>query len=431
MAAPSHAGSRLVTALRALNDAPQTRTPSLAGEMSPMTEPFHAAPALREPSAVLLTAIAIAVGVLVANLYYAQPLVAAIAPEIGVSPDLAGTVVSVSQIGYGLGLLLLVPLADLLENKALTLSLLGLTTVGLIGTALSAAAAPFFAAAFLIGFCATGAQVLVPFVSHLVPPERRGRVVGNVMAGLLTGIMLARPAALFVAAGFGWRVVFWGSAGLMVLVGLVLAALMPKRHPPGGMGYGTALLSMGRMVRQMPELRRRALGQALLFAAFNLLWTAVPLALSRDFGLTDQQIGWFALAGAGGALAAPVAGRLADRGLGGIGGPLAVAALGLSFLASGWAVGAGALYVLVALTVIIDAAVQTSMVMVQRVVFSVPAEVRGRANAIFMTTLFMGGAVGSTLATLAWHAGGWPAIAGAGTLAAALALALLWPRRTA
>lgn len=383
------------------------------------------------PPAALLALISIAVGALVANLYYAQPLVALIAPEIGISPDLAGSVVSVTQIGYGLGLLLLVPLADLVENRRLVLLSLGCTAAGLIGTALSPSPSPFFAFAFLIGFCATGAQVLLPFVSHLVPAERRGRVMGNVMAGVLTGIMLARPLSLFLSAALGWRAVFLASAALMVAIGMALRRVMPPRQPAPGTRYGAALASMGRMARDMPALRWRCLYQTLMFGAFNLYWTAAPLMLATKFGLDSAGIGWFSLAGAGGALAAPFAGRLADRGLGHVASPAAMALLAVSFILSIATVEASALYALAILAVLMDAAMQTSQVIAQRFVFSVPAEVRGRANAIFVTVQFAGGAAGSMLATVLWHAGGWPATALAGAAAgfAALLLCILERRR--
>jgi len=376
------------------------------------------------PPAALLVLISVAVGALVANLYYAQPLVALIAPEIGISPDVAGSIVSVTQIGYALGLLLLVPLADLVENRRLVLLSLGCTAAGLIGTALSSSPQPFFAFAFLIGFCATGAQVLLPFLSHLVPAKRRGRVMGNVMAGVLTGIMLARPVSLFLSAALGWRAVFLASAVLMVAIGLALRRVMPRRRPPSGTRYGAALASMGRMIRDMSALRWRCLYQTLMFGAFNLFWTAAPLMLSKSFGLGAAGIGWFSLAGAGGALAAPLAGRLADRGLGHIASPAAMALLAFTFVLSIAAVNASALYALALLAVLLDAAMQTSQVVAQRFVFSVPAEVRGRANAIFVTMQFAGGAAGSMLATVLWHAGGWPATALTGAAAGFGALVL-------
>ena len=393
------------------------------GEMAAADAVLPAASDVLEvPSRTLLTVLAIATGALVANLYYAQPLIALIGPELGVRPDLAGSVVSVTQIGYGVGLLLLVSLADLVENKRLVLFALAGTVLALIGAALSTSAPAFFVASFAIGICSTGAQVLVPYVVHLVPEANRGRVVGNVMAGLLTGILLARPAALFISAGLGWRTVFWLSAGLMVVIAALLLRMMPQYQPRGGMHYGKILQSMFALVRNTPVLRRRSLYQALMFCAFNVFWTAAPLMLAQRFGLSQQGIALFALAGVGGAAAAPLAGRLADRGL--VQGATlgAMLALCLCFLATGWLVAAGALVALTAIAVLLDAAVQTNQVVSQRIIFSLPGEARGRVNAIYMTSAFFGGAIGSTLATATYHWGGWNATAGAGTLIGVLAL---------
>ncbi len=383
-----------------------------------------ASTAERGPSAALITTLSIATGALVANLYYAQPLVATIGPEIGVTPDLAGSVVSVTQIGYGIGLFLLVSLADLVESRKLVLATLAVTALGLVGMATATSAQPFFAASFVIGLCSTGAQVLIPLVAHLTPPEQRGRVVGNVMAGLLTGIMLARPAALFVAASFGWRAVFWSSALLMVGIGLGLARMMPRYQPRGGMHYGRILISMAGLLRDIPFLRWRAAYQALLFGAFNLFWTAVPLMLADRFALSERGIGLFALAGAGGALAAPIAGRLADRGLSRITTAGAMIAVGTAFLATSWAASAALLSALVVLAVIIDAAVQANQVVSQRIIFSVPAEIRGRVNALYMTITFGGGALGSLLGTMSYHGGGWTMTAMVGGLIGTVALLL-------
>lgn len=366
------------------------------------------------PSPALITVLATATGALVANLYYAQPLIASIGPDIGVSPDLAGSVVSVTQIGYGIGLFLLVSLADLVENRRLVLATLACTTVGLVGAALSTGALPFFAASFLVGFCSTGAQVLLPFVAFLVPEARRGRVLGNVMACVLTGIMLARPVSLFVAASFGWRAMFWASAALMVVIGLALARMMPRYAPRGGMRYRRVLVSMVVLFRTMPALRWQSATQALAFGAFNLFWTAAPMMLADRFAMTQHQVALFALAGAGGALAAPVAGRLADRGLGRRANVGAVVVLGLAFFGTLWAAGAGAVAAMVVLTVLLDAAVQTTQIISRRTIFAVPPERRGRVNAIYMTCLFAGGAIGSVLGTITYHWGGWTATATVG-----------------
>jgi predicted MFS family arabinose efflux permease len=376
------------------------------------------------PSSLLLTIIAVATGALVANLYYAQPLIAFIGPELGIPRSLAGALVSVTQLGYGIGLFLIVSLADIVENKRLVMITLAAVVMALVAAALSHSAVLFFLASLVIGISSTGAQVLVPFASHLVPPERRGRTVGNIMAGLLTGILLARPLALFVAAAVGWRPVFWLSAGVMLVIGGLLLRIMPRYVPRGGLSYGRVLLSMVGLVRSLPELRRRAAYQALVFAAFSLFWTAAPLMLAQRFQLSQQGIALFALAGVGGALAAPLAGRLADRGHGQWGTAGAMAALGLAFLATCWAVPAGALIILTLLAIVIDGAVQFNQIISQRILFTLAPEVRGRVNALYMTATFFGGAIGSTLATLSYQWNGWTGTAEVGALLGLLALLL-------
>jgi predicted MFS family arabinose efflux permease len=200
--------------------------------------------------------------------------------------------------------------------------------------------------------------------------------------------------------------------------------MMPRHQPSGGIGYGRILMSMTGMLLSMPALRWRAAFQALMFGAFNMFWTVAPLMLAKRFGLGEHGIGLFALAGAGGALAAPIAGRLADRGLGQVATAAAMIVLGLSFYATGWAVMAGALIALVLLSVIIDAMVQINQVVSQRIIFSVPPQIRGRVNAIYMTITFIGGAIGSVLGTVLYDRGGWAAIAVAGVVIGAVALLL-------
>src|SRR5690242_12570241 len=166
---------------------------------------------------------AVACGAMVANLYYAQTLIDSIGPEIGLSPQIAGTITMLTQLGYGLGLALLVPLGDLFENKRLTLIATAGAVIACLGIGLSRGPITFLAASFLTGVCATGAQVLLPLATHLTPEDQQGRVIGRIMAGLLTGIMLARPAASFVAEAIGWRAIFFASAGLMALLMVALA----------------------------------------------------------------------------------------------------------------------------------------------------------------------------------------------------------------
>lgn len=376
-------------------------------------------------SATLLTVLTLGVAVLVANLYYAQPLIASIGAELRISPGVAGSIVSVAQLGYGTGLFFLVPASDLFENKRLVLTLMGLTVLGLIGLATSANALTFFVASFLLGLCATGAQVLLPFAAHLIPEKRRGQLVGNIMAGVLTGIMLARPVALFISGSFGWRAVFWSSACLVTALALLLARLMPSYRPAGGMHYGRIIVSMIGLPPRMPALCWRSAYAALMFGAFNMFWTAAPLMLAGRFGMGQHAIGLFALAGAGGALAAPMAGRLADRGLEIAATAASMLVIALAFGATGWAVAAMALLPLAVATVLLDASVQTNQVVSRRTVFGTAAAIRGRVNALYMTATFIGGATGSLLGTITYNLGGWGATAGTGVAIGVVSLGLL------
>ncbi len=323
------------------------------------------------------------------------------------------------------GLFFLVPAADLIENKRLVLTLMGLTVAGLVGLATSGSAPAFFVASFLIGLCATAAQVLLPFAAHLIPEARRGRVVGNIMAGVLTGIMLARPVSLFISGSFGWRAVFWISACLVSVLALLLARMMPTYRPAAGMHYGHIIASMVRLPARMPALCWRSAYAALMFGLFNMFWTAAPLMLADRFGLGQHAIGLFALAGAGGALAAPLAGRLADRGLEVAATAAAMLVMAVSFGVTGLAVAATALLPLVVASVVLDASVQTNQVVSRRTVFGTPAAIRGRVNAIYMTATFVGGALGSLLGTVTYGAGGWTATAGTGVAVGVVLLGLL------
>ncbi|WP_419828225.1 MFS transporter [Sphingomonas sp.] len=374
-----------------------------------------------------LTAIfAIACGAMVANLYYAQALIGAVAPALGLHGGAAGLIVTLTQLGYGVGLFLVVSLADLVENRRLILWLTAGACVGQLGIWLSAGAATFLLFSFVSGFCSVGAQIMVPLAAHLAPDERRGRVVGNIMGGLIAGIMLARPLANGLAAVAGWRAIFGASALAMAALGLVLARAVPERRPTPGLRYGPLLASSLSLLARTPVIRRRAAYQATIFAAFNLFWTAVPLLLAQRFGLGQPGIALFALAGAGGALAAPIAGRLGDRGHVRVGTAAALASAVAAFAIAGWAATAHALAILAGAAVVLDAATQTNQVLGQRLLYSIAADARGRINAVYMTLVFLGGAIGSTLASVSYAAHGWTAtcLIGAGLGLAAFLLFL-------
>ncbi len=376
------------------------------------------------PSGRLIGLLALGCGAIVANLYYAQPLIELIQPAIGLRTGEAGLAVTLTQLGYGVGLILLASLADLVENRRLVLLCMGGSALGLAAVAVSEGPVSFLAASFAVGIGSVATQILVPLAAHLAPDRMRGRVVGNVMGGLIAGIMLARPAASFIAAIAGWRAVFGVAALFMVVLALMFRRRLPHRRPAPGLRYGQILFSMARLLATERVLQKRALYQALMFAAFNVFWTAVPLLLAHRFGFGQRGIALFALAGAGGALSAPLAGRLADRGLGEATSAVSMAVLTIAFVVAAVAGARGDLVLLALAAIALDAAVQANQVCGQRAVYALAPELRGRLNAVYIACLFAGGATGSALSTVLYAAGGWSlaAIAGAAVGLAALLL---------
>lgn len=348
-------------------------------------------------------------GAIVANIYYAQPIVELIAPDLGLSAHSASLIVSLTQVGYALGLLFLVPLADLLENRKLMIGTAIVATASLLAAGLSEHANTFLMISLLIGFSSVSVQMLVPLAAHLAPEETRGQVVGNIMGGLLLGILLARPLSSLIADHFGWRAVFMTASLVMLAIIMVLALTIPKRVPDHKASYVQLLGSLLTLLRKYSVLRLRALYQGLLFAAFSLFWTAVPIELSRTFGLSQTQIALFALVGAIGAIAAPIAGRLADAGHTQRASLIAMTLAPLAFVIGlsqpGYSV------IGLALTgVLLDFAVQLNMVLGQRAVYALDPSSRGRLNALYMTSIFVGGAVGSALASSLYEHNGWQGV---------------------
>ncbi|MGD0241185.1 MAG: MFS transporter [Streptosporangiaceae bacterium] len=269
----------------------------------------------------VMLVLAFACGASVANLYYAQPLLGLIRQTFGVSSGTAALVVTVTQVGYALGLALLLPLGDLLENRRLSSRTLLVTAVALAVAAAAPGFGVFLIALALVGVTSVVAQVLIPLAAHLAPEQSRGTYVGQVTSGLLLGIMLARSVASLAAAAWGWRSIYAISAGVMLVTALALARLLPRRQPHNKVGghtasYARLVASSATLARAEPLLLRRALSQALMFGAFTAYWTAIAYELTGQHHLSQAGIAVFALVGAGGAIAAPVAGRLGDRGFG-------------------------------------------------------------------------------------------------------------------
>ena len=366
--------------------------------------------------AALTVLLAVSCAIAVANLYYVQPLAGPISRDYGLSVGAAGLLVTVTQLGYALGLILVVPLGDILENRALILVLLSCLVVALIAAALAPNAGVFLIGSFAIGLSASAVQVIVPFAGHLASDQTRGRVVGNVVSGLLFGIMLSRPAASFVAHLASPRTIFALSAGIVTLLVFVLAAKLPRRRPDG-LPYGRALASLWPLLRDTAVLHRRGAYQAAMFGCFSLFWTAAPLLLEGpQFQFTQIGIGLFALVGAGGAFISPLAGRWADAGYTRRVTALALASGVVAFLIAlvgGWL---ASWPILMVAALVLDMGTAANLVVGQREIFALGAQARGRLNGLYLALFFVGGAIGSLVAGFALAQGGW-------TLACAVALA--------
>ena len=363
-------------------------------------------------SAGMVLLLAAATGLIVANLYYAQTLVGPISAATGLSAQAAGLIVTLTQIGYTIGLLFVVPLGDLLENRRLIFSGLLFTSAMLVLAAFSTSAWMFLTAALGIGLGSVAAQIIVPFAAHLSKESTRGHTVGKVVSGLLLGIMLARPVASLVADASNWHVVFGGAALIVLAVALVLRAKLPLRVPASNINYPALMASLWHLFLRTPLLRRRAAYHAGLFGSFSLFWTVTPLMLAGpQFHLSQTGIAIFALVGMAGAVASPIAGRLADAGH-----TLMATAAALALGVVGFALPMIApesrnvgLAILVVASIVLDMGVAANLVLGQRAIFTLGAEVRSRLNGVYFALFFAGGALGSALggwmfATHGWHA---------------------------
>jgi predicted MFS family arabinose efflux permease len=353
--------------------------------------------------------LAVVCGAAVANIYYAQPLLHTIGQAFGVGDGTAGLLVTASQIGYATALALLVPLGDLLERRRLVTVLLLASAVVLA----LAAAAPGFGllagAVALVGVTSAVAQIAVPLAASLAGDHERGQVVGTVMSGLLIGILGARTVAGFVAEAGGWRWVFGVAAGVMVLLAVVVRVGLPVVAPTESSSYPRLLRSVLGLVRHEPELRRRMALAAVGMGCFTILWTAVDFLLSAPpYGYGPAVIGLFGLAGLAGAAAAPLAGKLADRGHGRL-----VVTLGLLVLAGSWGLlglGGASLVALIAGVVVLDLAQQTLQITHQSVIYALAPQARSRVTTAYMTSAFLGGTLASAATSVVYPAAGWTGV---------------------
>ncbi|TCT82327.1 putative MFS family arabinose efflux permease [Gibbsiella quercinecans] len=362
----------------------------------------------------MLTAlIAIATGLAVASNYYAQPLLETIAQSFRLSVNQAGLIVTVAQLSYATGLLLLVPLGDMFERRGLIVFMTLLAACGMLITASAGTLPLMMLGTALTGLFSVVAQILVPLAASLAQPEKRGKTVGIIMSGLLLGILLARTVAGALAAIGGWRTIYWVASVLMILMALLLWRALPRYKQHTGLNYLQLLKSIFTLFSGTPLLRTRALLGALSFANFSVLWTSIAFLLAAPpFNYSEGAIGLFGLAGAAGALAASRAGHLADKGKARL-----TTSVGLALLLLSWlpiALAKQSLWALIVGIVILDLAVQAVHVTNQSVIYRIMPEARNRLTAGYMTSYFIGGALGSLLSASAYQHAGWYGVSAVG-----------------
>ncbi|MER7344954.1 MFS transporter [Streptomyces aurantiacus] len=368
---------------------------------------------------------AVACGAAVANVYFSQPLLVTMGHDLAMSPALVGSVVTLTQVGYGLGLFFLVPLGDLADRRRLVVAQLLLLVGALAVVAAAHTAAVLLAGMAAVGLLAVVTQTLVAFAASLAPAAGRGRVVGLVTSGVVVGILLARTASGVMADLAGWRSVYVASASLTALLALVLYRVLPRHSaaPPTTLRYGQLLRSTITLFARERLLRLRALFGLLIFAAFSTLWSSVALPLSEaPYFLSHSAIGALGLIGAVGALAATVAGRLNDRGLSRHTTGIALALLAVSWLPLAFT--RSSLWALVVGVILLDLAVQAVHVTNQTLIYALHPDAGSRLIGGYMVFYSIGSATGAIAATSLYTVAGWGAVCALGATFSSLGLAL-------
>lgn len=342
--------------------------------------------------------------VAVANVYYNQPLLNQFAQYFHRNVPSAGLIATAAQVGYGVGLLLFVPLGDVLERRRVILWLSYACSVLLAIGASSPSFTVLILAQFLIGATAVNAQLLIPLAVEMSPPSRRGHVVGSLMGGLLTGLLLARTASGFVGDRFGWRAMFWIAAGLVFLSGIALQKMLPARAPSNSLTYPQLMGSLWDLAVSQRSLRVASTISAFSFAAFCAFWAVLSFFMQDRHQQGATQTGLFGLVGLAGALCAPLAGRLSDR----KGAEFTITiALILSIAAFGWMWIDGSIPGLIVGVLLLDLGVQSTQVAAQSRVMAILPEARNRLNTVYMVSRFAGGAAGSAVGTFVYSRYGW------------------------
>ena len=376
-------------------------------------------------SPALILLMSVATGLAVASNYYAQPLLDTIARAFDLSASSAGFIVTAAQLGYAAGLLFLVPLGDMFERRMLIVSMTLLAAGGMLITASSQSLTMMIIGTALTGLFSVVAQILVPLAATLASPEKRGKVVGTIMSGLLLGILLARTVAGLLASLGGWRTVYWVASVLMVIMALALWRGLPKVKQENRLNYPQLLASVFSLFTRYKLLRTRAVLGCLTFANFSILWTSMAFLLAAPpFNYSEGVIGLFGLAGAAGALGARPAGGLADKGKSHM-----TTSAGLVLLLLSWAAiwyGHVSVLALIVGILVLDLTVQGVHITNQTVIYRVKPDARNRLTAGYMTSYFIGGAAGSLISASAWQHAGWTGVCAIGAIVAAINLLVWW-----
>lgn len=365
--------------------------------------------------------LAVACGISVANLYYAQPLLADIARDFRVSQGAIGIVATLTQLGYATGLLLIVPLGDAFDRRNLTTITLFAVTLALVATALAPSLPILAITSYAVGVTTIVPQIIIPFAASLARPEERGRVVGMIMSGLLIGILLARTVSGFLGARLGWRAMYWIAAGLMILLLLVLRALLPKDRPGTSISYPRLLRSLWDFIRDEPVLREASVFGGLAFGAFSAFWVTLVFFLgTAPYHYGSDVAGLFGLVGVVGALAASLVGKWADRVEARriTGGMLliALAAFVVFWLAGSW------LWGLIVGVILLDFGTQGAHISNQSRIFALNPGASSRLNTVYMTSYFVGGSLGSMLGSYGWSVARWNGVCFVGVVLVVLAI---------
>ncbi|CAM3512102.1 MULTISPECIES: MFS transporter [Klebsiella] len=371
--------------------------------------------------------LALGAGFSVASIYYAQPLLPLMGANLHLSVEGMGLVPTLTQAGYALGILFLLPLGDRHDRRRLILLKSAMLAILLFLCSLTGQLTSLLVASLLIGMAATMAQDIVPAAAILAPAGKQGKMVGTVMTGLLLGILLSRTVSGVVGAVFGWRVMYQAAAVSVALIGLVMWRVLPRFAIHSTLSYPQLMASMAHLWQRYPALRRAALAQGALSVAFSAFWSTLAVMLSEHYHMGSAVAGGFGIAGAAGALAAPLAGGLADKfGAGKVtqmGAALVTLSFALMFMLP--LLPLHGQLALIALSAIgFDLGLQSSLVAHQNLVYSLEPQARGRLNALLFTVVFIGMSLGSVLGSKLYVLAGWNGVVTLAVVSGAIALAI-------